>query len=660
MTVLLLLAACSGGPGPDDGPHATDPTGTCPTGEVLDGETCVPEACGVGTWGNLPVEGDTVYVAAGGAGDGTAEQPFGSIQAALDLAGERGGGLVAVAAGTYLEPVIMGQDHDGVTLAGRCRELVTIDGSDSSVLPMVSLVGDEGGVGVRVEGVRVLEGPRMGIWVWGARATLERVDVTDNVGAGVLVGDRADVTLIDVGVRGSVLGAGADGRGIEVGGGAHLGATGCTVAGNTTVGVIALNAGTTVDLVDTLVLDTAPSPYGSGGGGVWAEDGAALSATGCVVRGNTQVGVAALGGGTTVHLADTVVQDTAPSPDGSGGLGIHVQEGATLVATGCTVEANTEVGVFAIEDATTVELVDTVVTDTAPRPDGDQGWGIGVQDGAALVATGCTVEESTGIGVFAVSEATNVQMVDTEVRDTRRGLVTGFALGVFAQEGATLALRSCAVSGTEGPGVYAVLGAHVSVTSTTLASNSFAGALVLEATVTLDDVTLTDTVPDAQWGGGFGVYATDHFGPPSLTLTRSTLGPHPYAAVWLDGDGTYLLEDNDLSGSDPFDLRGRPIHGNAVFAERGVTAWDGTTGLSLVGNRLHGVTDVAVLLDASSASLDGNTFEGNGVDVWQQRCDGVAQLVSPEPDWVVCDGGTLLTDSATQFTTLYLPEVEPE
>ena len=65
--------------------------------------------------------------------------------------------------------------------------------------------------------------------------------------------------------------------------------------------------------------------------------------------------------------------DTAPSPDGTIGRGINVQDGATLTATGCTVQRNTEVGVFAAVDGPTVELVDTVVQDTAPSPDGSGG-----------------------------------------------------------------------------------------------------------------------------------------------------------------------------------------------------------------------------------------------------------------------------------------------
>ena len=62
------------------------------------------EACGTGTWGDLETDEDTVYVdgSAEAGGDGTADSPFTSIQDGLDAMGTTGG-MVAVAAGTYVE-----------------------------------------------------------------------------------------------------------------------------------------------------------------------------------------------------------------------------------------------------------------------------------------------------------------------------------------------------------------------------------------------------------------------------------------------------------------------------------------------------------------------------------------------------------------------------
>ena len=119
----LLLVACGEPP----------PTFlTCAEGELLDGDACVPEACGTGTWGNLETDDDTVYVdgSAEAGGDGSMDRPFTVIQEGLDAQEERA--MVAVAAGTYVENLTMDSEHSGVHLAGRCRELVTIDGSEGT------------------------------------------------------------------------------------------------------------------------------------------------------------------------------------------------------------------------------------------------------------------------------------------------------------------------------------------------------------------------------------------------------------------------------------------------------------------------------------------------------------------------------------------------
>ena len=121
LLLALLLSACG-----------TDTPLTCAEGELLDGEQCVPDACGTGTWGDLETGGDTLYVDASAedGGDGSMESPFTVIQEGLDAQGRKG--MVAVAAGTYVENLKVHGDHSGMHLAGRCMELVTIDASEGS------------------------------------------------------------------------------------------------------------------------------------------------------------------------------------------------------------------------------------------------------------------------------------------------------------------------------------------------------------------------------------------------------------------------------------------------------------------------------------------------------------------------------------------------
>ncbi len=894
MLLAILLSACATHPPDKPGP---DPVTTCPEGEVLDGTACVPEACGAGPWGNLPVDGNAVYVnvEAADGGDGSEAAPLTSIQAGVDLAGDRGGGLMAVAAGTYVEVISLDGGHDGVTLAGRCKDMVTIDGSEGDEVPAIEIVGGRKWPDIGIEGVTVRGGTNTGVWVQQATVAVSASDVRENAGGGVVIAD-AEVSLTNVGVHDSQpAGNGNGGRGVNVEDGAALTAAGCTIKGNTEIGVYAQDAGTVVELLDTQVLDTAPSPDGAFGRGVEVDDGATLSATGCTVQGNTRQGVYASAGGTAVDLLDTWVLDTASSPDGTFGRGIEVHGGAALTAVGCTIKENTEIGVYAEDTGTTVELVDTEVLDTAPNPDGmfgrgievedgaaltatgctvlgntetgvwvgnagsvvdlvdtrildtapspsgsfgfgvqvsdgarlgatgctvqgnshagvfaegagtmvdledtavldtaprpdglsgdgiwidaggalsatgctirgnteggvvasgagttvdllrveildtaprvdgeygrgvsaqdgatltatgciiqgstelgvqasgagtnvdlldveildtdpspdgRHGRGINVQDGATLTATGCTVQESTEVGLLATGAGTTAELVDTVVVRTRRGRETSLATGVSAQLDALLRLHSSEVSETEGPGLYIGDGAGAELDGVRLTRNTFAGAVVLDGAVRLTDSTISDTRSDAEWGGGFGVYALDNAGPPTITLLDSTIGPHDYAAVWLDGPGTYEIEGNQLSGSEGIDQGGHILHGNALFAENGVTAWDGATGLRLADNTFTSSSEIGVLLDGSSAELDDNSWFDNGTDVRQQACDGPDGISGPDeggllddvtpltqddlldiPNALVCPAGNVLTAYDLTFSTLYLPTSETD
>lgn len=1029
---------------------------TCATGELLDGGVCVPEACGQGTWGSLPVDSGTIYVDGGDgdAGDGSEGAPLRSLQDAADLAASRGGALVVIAAGTYVETLAMGDDHTGVTLAGRCRELVTIDGREGDDVPTIEVIGARRTPDIGIEGLTITGGTYTGLWLQQTTASVTATDVRANTSVGIIAA-LGEITLADVGVydtqpdrRGTL------GQGIEVLAGAELTATGCTFQRNMEVGMLVSDAGTTVELIDSYILDTGPSPSQADGVGITVQDGAALTTSGCTLqgntgaglfasgqgtvvdlvateildtlpdsagdfgrgvtvgegamltaadcslRGNTQVGLHAEGAGTEVELSNTEILDTAPTPNDVGGVGLYAAAGAVVTATGCSIQGSTEAGIYAIDAGTVltlsdtrvldtssnasgllghgieaadgasitatgcssewntevgvfawgpgsiVDLVDTEVLHTRPSPDGDgaaglfvrdgaslsatgstirwtpgigiladgtdtvlilddtavldthrgrlgradtgagiadgQGYavagstgvGVQVQDGAALTATGCvfqgsaeagllvtgsgatadlvdtdlldtdpalngqyghglavqqgaavttdgcriqgnsgagvftrgagstvdltateildtrpgpngsggfgvqahdgaaltatacriqgngetgvfargasvhlidsqvletqsradgtfgygiqvdaatelfvdrcvvegnfvvgilagdagtvvdlvdtqvlstqpspggggggvhvqdgadltatrcTIQGNTETGVVASGGGATVALMDTVVLDTQRGTNTGFAIGIVVQRDGELNASACTVAGTEGPGLYVLYGGAAELDGVEVSDNTFAGAVLLNGELTLLASTVVDTRSDAEWGGGFGVYAADEFGSPNLTMQDSSVGAHPYAAVWLDGNGAYDIEGSQLSGSTGVEQGAHMIHGNALFAENGVTAWDGAAGLSIIDTAFHDASAIAVLLDASSATMSGNTWTGNTTDVWQQRCEADGVLTEDDllgvPTVDVCPAGNVLTAYDLRFSTLYLPEV---
>ena len=188
--------------------------------------------------------------------------------------------------------------------------------------------------------------------------------------------------------------------------------------------------------------------------------------------------------------------------------------------------------------------------------------------------------------------------------------------------------------------------------------------MALGGTISLRGTSITGNVADEEWGGGLGIYANATFGVSTLSVVDCEIGPHPYAGVWLDGQGFYEIEQSSVSGGLGVPSGSHTLHGNSVFAENGVTAWGEAGGLLLSGNTFEGASEVAVLLDAASASLEANSWSGNGTDLLQQRCTDLEPLQDPDlsgvPNAIVCPEGSVLTAYDLLFTSLYLPVTETE
>ncbi|MSP55186.1 MAG: hypothetical protein EXR69_06215 [Myxococcales bacterium] len=643
--------------------NASDCNDTDPL--VLDVTDCIPETCGTGVWGDIEVDAATLHVdgAALNPGDGSINAPFRTVQEAVDEAAERGGGKVALAAGRYVENVDMADRHDGVSIFGRCKELVTLDGSAGDQLPTLKVAGNNTEPSVSLQGVTITGGTRRGIYVKDAALLVAECTLTANTSAGLLADGNANVTLEAVGVSGTSSGAGGkDGFGVAVEGGATLSATGCTLLANAAIGVYAHGSGTVAILVDTTVTDTRPAPEGTGAAGMVATQGASLTASGCTLSGNAEVGVAAYDDGTYLELDDSSVVDTLAAENGTFGYGLLASDGAQLVASQSSVHRSVNAGVAALGDGTLLTLDGVLILDTQPAPDGTMGYGLAAAQGAVVTANLSTVYNNTAVGVLASGERTVVNLHDTQVLNTVRGRNTSLAVGVAAQDGAEVVGTNIDSSDNEGPGVYVSAGAVVTCSSCDFSRDAFAGALVSDGTLSLVSSTILDTGPGAELGGGFGVYAAAGSGHNTLSLLDSTIGPHPYAAVWLDGNGRYDVQGNDLSGSDGVVQGVAVLHGNAVFAQRGVTASDGDNGLLLLQNSYSGASIIAVLLDASSATLSQSTWSGNGTDVWQQHCDDTTALTADDvadvPTADICPSRNILTAYDISFGGLHLPEVD--
>ena len=634
-----------------DSQPATEPV--CDTGLVDDEGECVPAACGTGNWGDSELDESTVYVdiTASKGGDGSVAAPFASIQAGLDAAGDAGGGMVAVAAGTYPETLELGRSHADVHLAGRCRELVIIDASAGDETTPGILV-DARSWSLEVSGVTVSGSNYTGVLVGSGAVALrdskvvgsqyvgivayqdgfqqtslvvESCEVSGNKAAGVIVVESGvSATLRETTIEGTQAdGDGQFGYGIDVYAGANLRVESCVVSGNTSAGVHAADSGTSVHLSGTTVRDTLPDGDGMRGYGIEAFEGASLEVEACDVTGNTGAGVVAAESGTTVVLLETTIQDSLPDVEGAG-CGVEVHYGASLKLESSEVSGNRYAGIFARDADTVVALSETTIQDTLPNEEGLGGYGIEVTGDADLVAESCDVSGNTAAGVLARGSGTSVILKDSNIVSTRRGEVYTVGVGVSVTESATVEAGGVAVSSSEGPGLY-VVGAdsHLACSACVLQGNQFAGAVVaVEASLELIDSLIEGTAAQENLGGGVGIYSEPwHRGPPALKVTGSTIQGNPIAGVWLSGEGAYSFAGNTIRGGEGWTRESLTKCGDAVYAQDGVAAWDGSSGLLLEDNELLDGLGAGLFLDGASATLSGNIYANNAADLVSQGAD---------------------------------------
>jgi len=202
-----------------------------------------------------------------------------------------------------------------------------------------------------------------------------------------------------------------------------------------------------------------------------------------------------------------------------------------------------------------------------------------------------------------------------------------------------------------------------------LSDNTFAGALAWSGgALDLSSTTISGTRLDANEGGGIGIFMSDReadlYGPSSLEVDVVTIEDQPYAALWLDGDGSYAISNSTLFGGYGYEETypngtSETFHGDGIVATRGVSAWNGVQGLLLQDNEIRDAYRAGVLLDGSSAELAGNTFSGNTADVIWQDCEGVDEPVGLGQVPIVDQCPVYNHHLTPMEFNLYLEEVEP-
>ncbi len=420
---------------------------------------------------------------------------------------------MAAAEGSYPETLFMDTEHADVHLAGRCRELVSLDAS----------VGDGSTAGITLDLAM-------------AGAELSSLSVVGSNDAGITA-RSGTLALSDIRVEGSAY-SGIKAYRDDMVAGTTLVITDSELLSNTVAGIMIAETGTEVTLRDTLIHDVLPDDRGAFGVSLAAWDAAEVVLEGCEITGRAQAAVAAYDPDTRLTMDDTLVSVEAES-DSSGGRGIQITDGAALTAEDCIIEGNTRWGIIAEDEDTRIELDACVVRDTLLIEAGESA-GIDVWDGARLDAWGCRIERNGTYGIDVVGTGAEARLVECTIQDNIEGgdLTDGKGLvafeggslealgctisrsgvvGVLAQDQSTrITLRDCTVRDTLagaqcGMGLMAHSGAAMLAEGCTIQDNRYAGVDVWNpgTRVTLDDCIIRGTRADTDRDGGFGAVVQD-------------------------------------------------------------------------------------------------------------------------------------------------------
>lgn len=350
------------------------------------------------------------------------------------LAGVVAGTVIAVAAGTYHETVMV---PAGVSIVGACTGDVILEPAPGATTPVV--IAAAGSVTLR--GLTLRGGP-IGLQVKGATVSADSLVVERSGGIGVRV-DAGSLSLKSSVVRDIVAGLAGDPVGVFALGGVTT-VDDVTVDGSAGTGV-SVWRGASMVARGLSVVHTGKTGSDDLGWGIDVESAGSFEGSRVFVSGASFAGLAASGKGSRIRLEDSVVGDVALGTFGPGGpslgAGLALSEGSSAeihrVSFGKTAGASMLVAVQS-------SLVADHVT---ARDGGDAGEGIG---GLYVIASKAAVSSSVVVGAVrnglqsysgATVSVDGVLVRDTKPTSARSSGIGALVSGTSALDGKRLTLE---------------------------------------------------------------------------------------------------------------------------------------------------------------------------------------------------------------------------
>ncbi|CAN92891.1 putative cell surface protein [Sorangium cellulosum So ce56] len=526
------------------------PEDECPEGQMaIPGETSCRNvaSCGEGPWGDIPVEANTQFVDqsyAGDDSDGTKDKPWTTIQRAISKADS--GAIVAVAEGTYEEDVLI--SGKAVRLWGRCPGLVEIRGVGKETAAVRVLRTKASGTEIRSLAVT---GPSMGIRIAGAHdISVGQVWVHHTQDFGIAI-------------------AYADGP-------ASVALKASLIEENHRVGVSVFSSEAMIE--GTVIRSTKSKINETTGLGIYIADGdltgesrerierASVSIRASIIEWNHEYGI--LINGSDAKIETTVIRDTQPNEDKSGGYGIGIVDAYNTTDTGQRASANTRasviernhnIGVYVHGSDTEIEA--TVVRSTQASTAEEGGRGIVIQDDlntgerARATIRGCLVDDNRMVGTSI--NGSDATLETTIIRRTQPGPDGWGGRGVTVQvnlethERASMIMHACIIE-----------------------ENQTVGVSVDGADATIEATIVRATRPGADRNFGRGVNIQNVFDldeRSNLAVRTSLIEENHEFGVYIGGSDA-TIETSVIRRTQPLEdgMRGRGINAqdSSVLGER--------------------------------------------------------------------------------------------
>jgi hypothetical protein len=258
----------------------------------------------------------------------------------------------------------------------------------------------------------------------GARATVRRALFDRNTETSAwALGAGTRLTLSHVVIRDTRArsGTGQHGQGLVAQEGAVVDVSRALLAGNRSSAVSGLDPGTRVILADLVVRGTRGQELDQRfGSGLVISGGAEAEVLRALFERNTTDGVRATQAGTSLSLSDVVISDTRSQElDGMFGIGLVVGEGARAEATRTILVENRYAGLVAFGQGTEADLDDLSVHDTLGQElNGLGGRGVEVVLGASVTLERAALERNRDVGLFVFGAGTDVSASNLTVAET--------------------------------------------------------------------------------------------------------------------------------------------------------------------------------------------------------------------------------------------------